>query len=302
MLARHIIQQSQDYKSYRLHVAPHQEVRELTERDYQAVMLLLQEDPLRALHLRGLIEDYGICNSVALRGQLFGYYENTELKNIALLGHHILIYKVDEGIKLFAEKAAEIQAQGYLVLGPQEQVEAFWSHLSEHGRETRMLSPQLWYVCRQTLLKAESVQLQLAQPEQLDEIVETHALLVKEQNGGIDPRHKDPEGFRNRVLERINRRRTWVMVKDGKIVFKAELVCESSEAVYLEGIWTHPEYRNQGIGTACMIEFANRFMLQKKMIGILVEPHEEAAMRIYERVGFVYEEGYQACFLKPIES
>jgi predicted GNAT family acetyltransferase len=301
MLARHIIHQSQEYKSYRLHIAPQREVRELTEQDLESVMKLLKEDHLRAVHLRGMIEDYGICNSTAFRGQLFGYYENRELKNIALLGHHILIYKEDEGIKQFAEKAAEIKAQGFLVLGPHGQIEEFWSHLSEHGRETRMSSPQLWYVCRRSNMKAKSAQLQLAQPEQLDEIAETHAMLLMEQNGGLDPRDKDPEGFRNRVLDRIERRRTWVKVEDGKIIFKAELVCESSEAVYLEGIWTHPEHRNQGVGTSCTTEFVNRFLLQKKAIGILVEPHEVTAMHIYERIGFVHEEDHQARFLNPID-
>lgn len=299
MLARHMIQQSEEL-SYRLRVVPRQQVRELTEQDVESVIHLLQEDHLRAVQLRGLIETYGICNA-ALRGRFFGYYEDGQLKNLALLGHHILIYKAHEGIKQFAEKAAEIKAPGYLVLGPQVLMEELWSHLSQLGRETRLVSPQLWYVCRRSLLKAESMQLQLATAEQLDEIVETHAQLVMEQNGGLDPRDKDPEGFRNRVLERIEGQRTWVKVQEGKIVFKAELVCESPEAVYLEGIWTHPEYRNQGIATSCLTELTHRFLLQNKVIGILIEPHEEAAMRVYEYVGFVYEEGYQARFLNPIE-
>ncbi|MEW6125948.1 MAG: GNAT family N-acetyltransferase [Acidobacteriota bacterium] len=251
--------------------------------------------------MRGLIQDYGISNTAALRGRLFGYYEDGELLNLALLGHHILIYKEYEGIKQFAEKAAEINAQGYLVLGPKGQVEEFYACLSELGRQSRMRSDQLWYVCRTLQLKADSVQLQLAKPEQLDEIVETHALLVMEQNGGIDPRAKDPEGFRRRALERIEGSRTWVKVEDGKIIFKAELVSESPEAVYLEGIWTHPEYRNQGIGTRCATELVNRFHLQKKAVGILVEPQEITAMHIYERIGFVHEEDHLAHFLTPLD-
>lgn len=301
MLAIQGIQQSIGLESYRLRVMPRQEVRELTDRDLEAVMKLLKQDHLRAVQLRGLIQDYGISNTAALRGHLFGYYEDGELMNLALLGHHILIYKEDEGIKQFAEKAVEIKAQGYLVLGPKGQVEEFYSYLAEHGRQSRMSSDQLWYVCRTPQLKVDSIELQLATPEQLDEIVDTHALLVMEQNGGIDPRAKDPQGFRNRTLERINGSRTWVRVEDGKIIFKAELVSESPEAVYLEGIWTHPEYRNQGIGTRCATELVNRFHLRKKIVGILVEPQEVAAMHIYERIGFVHEEDHLAHFLKPID-
>ena len=67
MLARHMIQQSEEL-SYRLRVVPRQEVRELTEQDVESVIHLLQEDHLRAVQLRGLIEAYGIGNA-ALRGR-----------------------------------------------------------------------------------------------------------------------------------------------------------------------------------------------------------------------------------------
>jgi ribosomal protein S18 acetylase RimI-like enzyme len=285
--------------SYEPQAASARCVRELCEQDFAAVIRLLDEDPMRAVHLRGLVEDYGVCNA-ALRGRLFGYYEDDHLANIALLGHHTLIYKEREGLKEFAEKFIETNVGGNLILGPLEQVEEFWCHLKRHGRETRLVSPQFWYVCRKPLLATDAIQLTLATLDQLDEIVPVQAHLVYEQSGR-DPRVTDPEGFRSRVRERILRQRTWVKTQEGRVIFKAELVCESPDAVYLESIWTRPNQRGTGIATTCVTELVNRFLFKKKAVCILVDPEEEAAQRIYRRVGFAHEADYQARFLASAE-
>ena len=273
------------------------EVRELSETDRQAVIHLLSEDPLRGMHLLGMIEDHGICHA-AHRGRFFGYFDDNNLVNVALLGHHILIYS-EIGLRHFAAKAHEIAVRTNLLLGPTLQIEEFWAHFSQYGYQTRLLSPQYWMVCRRARLPLEPLQVENATLEQLDEIVKIQAELVREQSG-IDPRDKDEEGFVNRVHERLERERTFVKVQDGKIVFKAELISETDKVVYLESIWTHPDYRGRGITTHSVNELTQQFLNRGKTVTVLVGAEDEAARRIYERVGFVCEEDYQARFLKPL--
>ncbi len=275
-----------------------QMVCELTEADRDDILHLLAKDTLRGLHLRGMIEENGVCHPLH-RGRFFGYYENGVLKNIALLGHFILIYHETIGLKQFAEKAADIEAPAYLVLGPTAQVESFWNYFSRYGRETRMTRPQFWYVCRRQKMQTPAVELELAGRENLEEIIETQAQLVEEQSG-IDPRERDPEGFRQRVMERIESGRTWAVRVSGKVIFKVELISETESAVYLESIWTDPDYRGRGIATNSLNELLRIFLMQGKTVAILVEPEEEAARRIYERLGFTIEADYQARFLKPL--
>jgi ribosomal protein S18 acetylase RimI-like enzyme len=275
------------------------EVRELCEADCPIVTRLLAEDTLRGVHLLGMIEEHGI-NHPAHRGRFYGYFEDDCLRNVALLGHHILIYS-EVGLEYLAAKAYEIAASGSLILGPTRQVEEFWSHLSAYGRQTRMLRPQYWMVCRETYLPMQKLQVQVASLDNLEEIVETQAELVRAQSG-IDPRSRDAAGFHRRVRERIQRHRTFVKMQDGKVVFKAELVSETEDVAYLESIWTHPDYRGKGIATSCLNELMRRFLNGGKTIAILVEPEEETALCIYERIGFIYEEDYQARFLKPLAS
>jgi len=120
------------------------------------------------------------------------------------------------------------------------------------------------------------------------------------EESGTDPRLTDLEGFRCRVAERIERKRTWVKLQDGQVVFKAELQSVTPEVVYLEGIWTHPDYRNRGIAESCLTELAHRLLRQHLVLCLAVEAHEQAALRVYKQVGFVYREDYQARYLTPL--
>ena len=98
-------------------------MRELTEDDRAEVLALLAEDPLRAVLLRGRIQDRPL-DDPGHRGIFFGYFEDDQLAGVALLGHHILIYAEDAAMPFFAQAAVESQAKGHLLLGPQAQVEA----------------------------------------------------------------------------------------------------------------------------------------------------------------------------------
>lgn len=189
----------------RPHEVQQQEVRELIEEDCAQVLELLSEDPMRGILLRGKIEDHGICDP-AHRGRLFGYYEDQRLAGVALLGHHILIYAEDVALPYFAQAAVEVQAKGHMILGPQAQVEAFWQHLSQSGRETKLTSQQLWYVCQQPQASLDQMQRQRANLAELEVVAEAHAEMAYEASG-TDPRVSDPAGFRHRVAERIERKR-----------------------------------------------------------------------------------------------
>jgi uncharacterized protein len=283
---------------YRRQASLHACVRELSEKDITSTLRLLKEDPVRAVFLRGLLDDYGIRHE-ALRGKMFGYYEDDCLRNVAWLGHHILIYKDRDGLQEFAKTVAETVTNSYLIVGPEKQVEEFWSYLQTYGHKTRLRVPLFFYVCRKPPPVSYNPQLTLATLDQLDAITELQAELVREQSGE-DPRVKDAEGFHTRVQDRILRQRTWVKMDKGQVIFKAELVHESPEAVYLESVWTHPDYRGRGIATTCLPELMNRFLFKKKAVCILVEPTGEAARRVYRRLGFSQEENYLGRYLSPL--
>ena len=273
-------------------------VREMMEADLPEVLKLLAEDPVRGLHLRGMIEDSGLC-STAHRGRFYGYYREGRLQGLALLGHYILCYGDDDAYLAFAEMATTSQAKGALIFGPKPEVESIWQHLEQQGRETKEVHAQFWLVCENPRLPLGELQLRRANLEEVEPVSAAQAEIIR-QECGYDPRNNGRAGFLQRVAERIRRGRTWVKMADELVVFKAELISVTPEAVYLEGIWTHPDYRGQGLAKACMSELVHRLLRHHKFICLTVEEENVVARRVYERVGFIHANSYQVRYLQPL--
>ena len=273
------------------------EVRKLWEEDRHEVLAILQQNPAQSVILRGLILDYGLCGA-ELRGSFYGYFADHRLAAVALLGHQIIVFGADESLPHFAHKAAELKVRGYLILGPQTQVETLWNYLSRQGRTTQRMSAQRLYVCRQPRQKPDRLQLLQANFAELDMVVNAQAEMALEQSG-IDPRLKDLAGFRHRVEERIERKRVWVKIEEGKVIFKADLFSNTPEAVYLEGVWVHPNYRERGVAKSCLTELVHRLLKNHQTVCLIANEEEKAAHQVYEHVGFVHTADYEARFLTP---
>jgi uncharacterized protein len=275
---------------------PLRAVRELTEEDQADVLDLLTAHAVESVHLKGMVEDHGV-RSAKHRGRFYGYFEGAALRGVALLGHAAMFCCGAQALPLFAAALAESGAECRLVFGPRAQVEAFFAHLCGYGYEARLARDMRWYVCREARLPVARLQLQQADVAHLAAVEEAQASLLLEATGA-DPRETDPEGFRERALERIERGRTWVKVEGGRVVFKAELQSITAEAIYLEGIWTHPEFRGRGIAKECVAELTHRRLRRQQAICLVVEPEEEVARHIYEEAGFADADEYRALYLK----
>ncbi|MBS1812895.1 MAG: GNAT family N-acetyltransferase [Acidobacteria bacterium] len=274
------------------------EVRELREEDQAKVLALLDTAPVESVILRGLILDHGLCGA-ELRGVFYGYFADHQLTAVALIGHQIITFGAQEALPYFAQQAVQVAARGYLMLGPAARVEALWQHLAKAGRETRRVTAQRLYVCQKAAGRLTRLQLLRANYAELDVITDAQAEMALEASG-IDPRQADLAGFRHRVAERLERKRVWVKIEDGKVVFKADIFSETPDTIYLEGVWVHPDYRQCGLGKSCLAELAHRLLKSHQTICLLSDEEETVAHQVYEYAGFVHAADYQARFLTPL--
>jgi ribosomal protein S18 acetylase RimI-like enzyme len=273
-------------------------VRELNELDYRQAMALLSAHPLEGVHLESLIADHGLT-SPALRGRFYGYFVQDELQGIALLGHQIMFCAPDEAIPQLARTAANSGLRHSVIFGSTAQVELFWQHFAAQGRELKMQRDFYWYVCEAPAQPIQQFQMIQATPEHLETVMEAQATMYIEATG-TDPRQTDPEGFRRRTLERIERGRTWIKLENDTVVFKAELQSVTPDVIYLEGIWTNADYRQRGIASECVVELTHRRLRKQQVLCLAVEPDEAVAMQIYEYAGFRYQSDYQARYPQPL--
>lgn len=286
------------------HIIKEFATRELTEADYTSVIELLSEDAMRGVQLRSLIEDNGFDHP-SNRGTYFGYFENKSLVAIALLGTVTMIYARPSAeanaLRSFAQTMVEQNINCNLTFGPVSQVEAFGKLLVEAGRTVKMVRRLDSYFCQKTQLPLTSLQMRRANQEEYEAVANAQIEMFVEATGS-DPSKADPEGFRRRVSERIDRQRTWVKLHEGEVVFKTELQSVSPEVVYIEGVWTREDHRSEGIGTACLNELVARLLKNHLMVTLMVEAGEEAALQVYRQVGFEFAESYQALYFNPVNA
>jgi ribosomal protein S18 acetylase RimI-like enzyme len=90
----------------------------------------------------------------------------------------------------------------------------------------------------------------------------------------------------------------WVLIEDGKLIFKADVIADTPETTYIEGVWVNPELRGQGYGRRCMSQLARMLMWRTKSLCLLVNDENEDARRFYRSVGYHLRTVYDTIFLK----
>ena len=102
---------------------------------------------------------------------------------------------------------------------------------------------------------------------------------------GVDPLEHDSAGFRRRTIAQIEEGRSWVWVEDGTILFKAEASAWTPQAVQLQQVWVDPEARRQRHATRGLADLCRLLLERTPTVTLFVRPENEAAIRLYERVG-----------------
>jgi len=273
------------------------QVQRLTNNDETEVLKFLAQRPIHTVAMMSLIHDNGI-SSPFNRGTFYGCRDLTgQLEGVALVGHATLMETIsDRALAALAQVARECPST-HLIMGEKERVADFWSHYSETGRRQRL-------ACREWLFeltwpveaRASVVGLRPATTSELELVMPIQAQLAFNESD-IDPMLVDPQGFRERCLRRIQQGRTWVVVEDGELIFKADVISKTAEVMYIEGVWLRDDCRQQSLGTRFMSELMRRLLKDTKSICLLVNETNKQAHGFYRKCGFHFRATYETIFL-----
>ena len=273
-------------------------VEELRAEQEGEVMSFLGERPSYTFGMAGFIRTNGLV-STHNRGSFYACRDKGgQLQGVALIGHYILFEtRSDAAIEAFARLAQECRT-AHMLLGEQDNVEAFMQCYTERGQDPRLF-------CREVLLELSwpvevgrvVTGLRLANLDDLDLVVPAHAQLAFDESG-VDPLATNPQGFRQRCARRIEQGQTWVWVEEGKLMFKADVITDTPEVVYLEGVWVDPAERGQGHGFDCMSKLSRELLARTRSVCLLVNENFKAAQRFYKKAGFKVVSYYDTIFLK----
>ena len=261
------------------------------------VLDFLSGRPLHNVYMAGFIRDNGLV-SPHNRGRFYACRgRGGGIEGVALVGH-VTQFDARTGgaLRAFARAAGRCRTAN-VIMGEESAVRAFWDQYAAAGQAMRLACRERLLEQRYPLAACEPVgELRPARPEALPLVVPVQARMAVEECG-LDPLSVDPEGFRARCARRIARGRTWVVIEAGRLAFKAEVMAETPEAVYVEGVYVEPGARGTGFGRRCLSQLGRALLARSRAVCLLVNERNTEALAFYLKAGYQPRGTYDTIYL-----
>lgn len=265
-------------------------IRLLSEEDIQGVMTFLRRDPLVNVYLISrLIEERSIAATQMIAVRLGG-----QLIAVASLATNIVLAAdgaaardvVESAIALIADRILTRMMPVRAIISPAELVERLWAHLRlriDPPTVVRMTQPI--YAIKRRLEYPDLTASRYSTLRDLDALVPACAAMHREEVG-IDPLDRDAAGYRERIRELIERKRSVIRVVEGRIAAKCEFSAVTDDAVQLMGVWTNPQFRRHGYAREMLREVCGHLFRKGKTVTLFVNDFNAPAIGLYEGLGF----------------
>jgi len=260
----------------------------LRDSDRAQVESVLEREPIAATFVAARVASNGVSRW-RLGAHLWGYAPDGRLESLCYSGANLVpVASGPAAVRAFAAMAREQGRVCSSILGPADAVLDLWADLEPDwgaAREVRASQPLL--ATASPSATAADPNVRLARMSDFDGVLPACVAMYTEEVG-VSPLGWDGGAtYRARVAELIRAGRSYVRVDDGHVVFKAELGAVSRHACQVQGVWVHPEFRGQGIATACVaavVEDALRNVAP--VVSLYVNDYNAPARRVYARCGF----------------
>lgn len=271
---------------------------ELARADEQEVLEFLSARPIHTVFMAGLIRDNSLV-SPQNRGSFYGSRARSgQLEGVALIGHATMIEAHTEDSLIGFARIARNCHNAHLIRGEQTAIQTFWTHYAGAGCEPRLISREHLYELKDAPSVTDgSINLRQATIDDIDKVMAVNSSMAFEE-GGISPLQRDPGGFRFRTARRIEKGRVWVWVEDNRLMFKTDVVSETPEVTYVEGLFVHPEERRKGHGRRCLTKLSAMLMDHSRSICLTVNQNNKNAIALYTKAGYQLHSQYETIYLR----
>jgi predicted GNAT family acetyltransferase len=271
----------------------------LADEDREEALAFLAERAVHTVYMSSLLRDNGV-ESRLNRGTFHACRDaNENVVGVALIGHATLVEARSEAVlEAFARLARECAA-AHLIRGEQGTVETFWKHYARDGARPRLVSREMLYELRTPVATREPFRgLRRATLAELEQVMRVNASMAVAECG-TNPMERDPLGFRVRTARRVEQGRVWVWADEDGLVFKTDVLAETPEAVYLEGVHVREGERGKGVGLRCMAQLGRELLSRADAVCLVVSEKAEGAQAFYRKSGYRFLGYYDTIYLQP---
>lgn len=270
----------------------------LTNENETEVLTFLKKRPVHTVCMMSYIKDNGL-EGAENRGKYYGFRSVCgKLEGVALIGHTTLIEaRSDDALVTFAEVARNSETSIKMMMSNGAAIERFWNYFADASQKPRLVCTELLFeIGFPFAVQNCDWDIRLAKVEELDQIAEAHAEVAFVESG-VNPLETDREGFLKRCTTRIEKERTFVVFENGKLVFKADIVAETEDVIYLEGIYVSPEYRGRGIGSRCLAKLSLDLLNRVENVSLLSNVDFTDAHKMFTKAGYRNTDSCQTIFV-----
>ena len=265
-------------------------LRTVSEDDVKGALEFLQRDPLINVYLIArLIEERSVAATqiVVVRYNGAIVFVASLATNIVLAGDPSISREItDTAVTLVADRILTRMLPVRAIISPAHLVEELWTQLrSKLDPPTVVRLNQPIYAIKRRFDYPDLVEARYATMRDLDQLVPACAAMHKEEVG-IDPMERDAAGYRERIRELVEKRRSVIRTINGRIATKCEFSAVTQDAVQLMGVWTDPRHRRRGLSRELLREVCGHLFRRGKIVTLFVNDFNAPAISLYESLGF----------------
>lgn len=265
-------------------------LRLLSDDDFRGALEFLQRDPLINVYLIArLLEERTLAGSqiavVRYNGAIV--LVASLATNIVLAGDPALPHNITaSATALIADRILTRMLPVRAIISPADLVEELWNGLrSRIDPPTVVRMNQPIYAIRKRLDYPDLTEARYATMRDLDQLVPACAAMHQEEVG-IDPLERDAAGYRERIRELVEKKRSVIRTIGGTIASKCEYSAVTSDAVQLMGVWTDPRYRRRSLSRELLREVCGHLFRRGRNVTLFVNDFNRPAIALYESLGF----------------
>jgi RimJ/RimL family protein N-acetyltransferase len=220
--------------------------------------------------------------------------EGGNVLGVAYWGRQLVLAAEPATIDEFGEYAKRRRGER-MIVGPRETVREYWEAVASWHAPPRLVRDrQLVMMVDRPRLRGYERRGITVRHAKLDEwraVAEGSAEMIR-QELAYDPRRGAPE-FGAGIRQMIERKLWWVGDANDRICFFCNVGPWCAKTIQLQGIWTPPELRGQGLATISLAALCDRLLDVSPTLSLYVNDFNDAAIALYRRVGFEHVGDFQ---------
>ena len=261
--------------------------RTLGPGDFDAALDLCAADPLGTVFVAARLLEGGRPAATSMIGVDVG----RRLDSLCWISANVVPVGADEeALDAYASRLRRKRRRCSSIFGDADQVLGLWARLERHWGTPRSVRPD------QPMMAVSTPPLRAGRPidprvrrarlDEVDIVLPASARMFTEEIG-YPPFLGSDRDYRRMVTSLITAGHTFVIVQDGRVVFKADVGSLAAGVAQIQGVWVAPDRRGEGIAEAAMNAVVQQVIDEiAPTVTLYVNSYNIPALRTYEAAGF----------------